>query len=67
MTHGIQSNINVCLSVIRGCLRSALHSGRGRFNYKGEYYTWLTMTSLDSGIHLFFGPGNMNTFEKTGI
>ena len=31
MAHGIQSKINVCLSVIRGHLRSALHSGRWRF------------------------------------
>ena len=30
MTHGMQSKISVCLSVIRKCLRSrAAHSGRG--------------------------------------
>ena len=25
---------------------------------------WLTMTSLEYGIHLIFGPGNTNTFKK---
>ena len=30
----------------------------------GDQEFWLTMTSLESGIHLIFDPENMNTFKK---
>ncbi len=43
-------------------LRRGLHSWPDLLNnLRG---IWLTMTSLEYGIHLIFGPGNTNTFKK---
>ncbi len=30
----------------------------------GRPIIWLTMTSLEYGIHFIFGPGNTNTLKK---